>query len=397
MADHAPNAGQIAVILVAAGRGSRAGDGIPKQYRGLAGVPLVRRTVDALVGALPDVVIVPVIHPDDTSLFEEAVRDASALSTPVFGGATRQESVLNGLVALKDNPPDYVLIHDAARPFVSKALIERLATALSSGQNAVVPALPVVDTLVRTDGNSRKTVDRANLYVVQTPQGFVYEDITAAHLQLQDKSFTDDASLYEAAGGQVAQVAGDERNFKVTQHADFMKAERMIVSRYSDTRVGAGYDVHRFEEGDRVWLCGVEVPHSRALKGHSDADVALHALTDAVLAAIADGDIGAHFPPTDDTWRGTPSHTFLSFACDRVRRKEGQIANLAVTIICEAPKIGPLVPKMRKRIAEITGIDLDRVSVQATTTEKLGFTGRREGIAAQATATVRLPAMEEAP
>lgn len=394
MADRTIETGQIAVILVAAGRGNRAGRGLPKQYRMLAGVPMIRRTLEALRRALPAASILPVIHPEDGRLFKEATDGLDGLMSPVFGGDTRQQSVNNALVALKEPGPSVVFIHDAARPFVSAGLINRLLAALEGGATGVVPALPVVDTLLRARPQGRETVDRTDLFAVQTPQAFDYTHIAAAHAAMTENDFTDDASLFEACGGRIEQVMGDERNFKVTGPEDFMKAEQWIMGQFSDVRTGTGYDVHRFEDGDSLWLCGVNIPHRQALKGHSDADVALHALTDAVLAAVADGDIGTHFPPSDDRWRGAPSHSFLSFACERVRQKGGVIGNLAVIIICESPKIGPHAAKMRARIAEICELEVSRVSVQATTTERLGFTGRGEGIAAQATATVRLPVQD---
>lgn len=391
MADVAEIAGQTVIILVAAGRGSRAGDGMPKQYRRVTGVPIIRRTVDALINALPGARILPIIHPDDTDLCADSLDSASNIMAPVFGGATRQESVFNALQSLAVNAPDFVQIHDAARPFVGKDMMARICGALEAGATGVVPAVPVVDTLVKTKDGNRQPVDRKHLYAVQTPQAFRFDSIFRAHRNANGNGYTDDASIFEAAGGITTQVQGDERNFKITQPEDFMKAEAMTQTNLTDVRVGSGYDVHRFDAGDSVWLCGIEVPHTHSLKGHSDADVALHALTDAVLAAIADGDIGSHFPPTDEKWRGAPSHMFLSHACNLVRERGGNINHLGVTIICEAPKIRPHVDTMRARIADIARLNVDRVSIQATTTEKLGFTGRGEGIAAQATATIALP------
>lgn len=391
MADATKNTGQNAVILVAGGRGSRAGEGLPKQYRLIAGVPLIRRTIDALMHALPGASIQAVIHPDDLELFQAATEGIEGLLEPVWGGESRQASVLNGLNAISTTNPKRVFIHDAARPFVSLAIANNLQTALDGGHDAAVPVVPIVDTLVRELENGRDAVDRTGLVSVQTPQAFEFQKILAAHEQVEGKEMTDDASVFEAAGGMIAHVAGEDSNFKITTPTDFMKAEHMIRSALPEIRMGSGYDVHRFEDGDSIWLCGVEIPFSKRLKGHSDADVGLHALTDAILAAISDGDIGAHFPPTDDQWRGAPSHVFLSFAASRVRALGGAFNQLGVLLICEAPKIRPHVDAMRACIAEIAGIDVSRVSVQATTTEKLGFTGRGEGIAAQATATVALP------
>lgn len=395
MTEEAQNAGLEAVILVAAGRGSRAGDGLPKQYRALGGMPVIRRTMLALAKALPDAKILPVIHADDEGLFAEAAKGIPNLLEPVEGGASRQESVLNGLVALTKLYPGHVYIHDAARPFVSKTLMHALQTALAKGHQGVVPVVPIVDTLVRKTSSGRKPVDRADLVAVQTPQAFDFMSIFDAHTNTLDTGYTDDASIFDAAGGDVVHVSGDERNFKITRPQDFEKADKMIEQQLRDIRVGSGYDVHRFEDGDHVWLCGVAIPHTQSLKGHSDADVGLHALTDAILAALADGDIGAHFPPTDEKWRGASSDKFLTFAAERVRARSGAINHLGVTLVCEAPKIRPHVTNMRKRIAEIVDIDAERVSVQATTTEQLGFTGRREGIAAQATATIALPTGQE--
>lgn len=395
MTEEAQKGGLEVVILVAAGRGNRAGDGLPKQYRLMAGMPVIRRTILALTKALPNAQILPVIHGDDRDLFAEASKGLDTLLAPVGGGASRQESVLNGLEALTKLHPNRVYIHDAARPFVNQRLAHALQSALADGHNGVVPVVPVVDTLVRETTSGRKLVDRTDLVAVQTPQAFDFKSIFAAHKSAVGKAYTDDASVFDAAGGDVVHVPGDERNFKITQPQDFEKAEKMIGQKLDDIRVGSGYDVHRFEDGDHVWLCGVSIPHTQSLKGHSDADVGLHALTDAILAALAEGDIGAHFPPTDEKWRGASSDKFLAFAAERVRARAGAINHLGVTLVCEAPKIRPHVANMQKRIAEIVDIDTERVSVQATTTEQLGFTGRREGIAAQATATIALPSPQE--
>ncbi|MBO6503643.1 MAG: bifunctional 2-C-methyl-D-erythritol 4-phosphate cytidylyltransferase/2-C-methyl-D-erythritol 2,4-cyclodiphosphate synthase [Kordiimonadaceae bacterium] len=392
MADTPEKQGKQAIIVVAGGRGSRAGDGLPKQYRAVGGVPLIRRTVLALQSALPDAYVQVVIHPDDKELFEKAIEGLENILPPAHGGDSRQQSVFNGLQALTELAPDQVYIHDAARPFVSPTVIDALTAALDVGSKAAVPVVPIVDTLVREVDGGRDPVDRPGLVAVQTPQAFEFKSIFGAHQQLAGQELTDDASVFEAAGGTVAHVPGAADNFKITRPEDFEKAEHMTRSTLSDIRMGSGYDVHRFEAGDHVWLCGMKIPFSKSLKGHSDADVGLHALTDAILAAISDGDIGAHFPPTDERWRGAPSDVFLSFAASRVHALGGDFNQLGVLLVCEAPKIRPHVETMRARIAEIVGIDVSRVSVQATTTEKLGFTGRGEGIAAQATATVALPA-----
>lgn len=387
------------VVLVAAGRGSRAGDGIPKQYRSLLGTPVMTHTIRALQRGMPGTRILPVIHPDDEELFGKSVVDFQNLLPVVYGGKTRQESVLNALAALalslNNMPVRRVYIHDAARPFVGKKLVRAMQQSFEGGAAAVVPVLPVVDSVVRIDeANNSEAVDRAGLYAVQTPQAFEFNAIWSAHQAATDNTFTDDASVFQANGGKVSYCAGSEHNFKLTTSDDFKKAARFMNSSLTDVRTGGGFDVHRFDDGDHLWLCGVKIPFNHSLKGHSDADVALHALTDAVLASIADGDIGTHFPPTDERWRGASSDKFLSFAANRVKARGGIISHLSVTIICERPKVGPHMQAMRERIAEITNIDVDRVSVQATTTEKLGFTGRGEGIAAQAQATVRLPESE---
>lgn len=376
-------------IIVGAGRGHRFGGPMPKQYRLLAGVPVVRHALRAFTEH-PDVsTVIAVIHPDDQALFEAAAEGLKiAGHTP--GGAERQDSVRNGLAFaanLADTPPETVLVHDAARPFVSARLITDMITALEKTP-AAVPALAVADTLKRgADGVVTGTVDRSGLYRVQTPQGFRFADILAAHQSAKGQALTDDAAVAEAAGLAVALVPGDENNFKITTEADLMRAEEMMSS--GETRTGFGFDVHRFEDGDAVRLCGVDIPFNQKLKGHSDADVGLHALTDAILGAIGEGDIGHHFPPTEAKWKGAESHIFLAHAGDLVRQHGAVIVNVDVTLICEAPKVGPHRAAMAARIAEILDIDLGRVNVKATTTERLGFTGRGEGIAAQAVASVR--------
>jgi len=382
---------EISVVLVAAGRGLRASSDIPKQYCHIAGKPLIRHTLDNIRAALPDVTVIVVTNPDDNALFEEATNGLENLQA-VSGGSSRQESVLNGLQALEKNAPKYVLVHDAARPFVSKKVIGQLIAKLKGGSEALVPAMVVTDTLKRISNNIiQSTVNRDGLYAVQTPQAFVYDKLIAAHKSTPHNDFTDDAAVFEHAGNTVEICDGDENNFKVTRPEDFMKAENHLMMQCADVRVGSGYDVHAFEAGNQVTLCGVNIPFTRKLKGHSDADVGLHAITDAILSAISAGDIGTHFPPSDEQWRGVESHIFLSHATKLVSDKAGIISHVAITLICEAPKIGPHVQAMREYIAEILSISINRVSVQATTTEKLGFTGREEGIAAQATATVRLP------
>jgi len=382
---------KIAVVLVAGGRGSRAGQGLPKQYRKIAGIPLIRRTFTALREALPNVPIQPVIHPDDIALLEDALKGLAYLR-PVFGGATRQASVLAGLEALASEPPKYVLVHDAARPFVQPHVIDGVIDGLDAGHAAVIPGLPIVDTLNRVvEERVQERVDRSALYGMQTPQGFSYSSLLTAHRTHAGDDLTDDGAVMEKAGHSLMVSSGDEANFKVTLESDFLKAERQLLMQLNDIRSGTGFDVHRFEPGSNITLCGYTFPSDRALRGHSDADVGLHALTDALLAAIAEGDIGTHFPPSEEKWKGAASDVFLKHAASLLRDKGGVISNVTVCLICEKPKISPHKDMMRQAIADILNIDVSRVSVQATTTEKLGFTGREEGIAAQASATVRLP------
>ncbi len=381
----------IGVVIVAAGRGNRAQTELPKQYCTLLGKTLLRRTVEAITLQLPAAQIVTVIHPEDQQLYKQAMTGFDGAKY-IFGGDTRQESVLRGLEALETSAPQFVLVHDAARPFVSEALITNLLDVLTAGYKAVIPALSVTDTLKRVEGNViTDTVDRRSLYAVQTPQAFNFSSLLTAHRAAPHRGFTDDAAVMEADGNQVQICTGNQENFKITRPEDFKKAEAQIMMACADIRVGSGYDVHRFEAGDGPWLCGIKVPYHLTLKGHSDADVGLHALTDAILAAIAEGDIGTHFPPSDEKWSGVESSVFLQHASKLVTNNGGVISHVTVCLICEKPKISPHKDAMRARIAEILNIDIKRVSVQATTTEKLGFTGREEGIAAQATATVRLP------
>ncbi|UTW57444.1 bifunctional 2-C-methyl-D-erythritol 4-phosphate cytidylyltransferase/2-C-methyl-D-erythritol 2,4-cyclodiphosphate synthase [Kordiimonas sp. SCSIO 12603] len=382
---------KIAVIIVAAGRGTRAGTDGPKQYEKICGKAIIDHTLKSISSSIKEATIVPVIHKDDHQRYEQLTHKNCALP-PVIGGETRQESVLNGLLALQDYDPDYVLIHDAARPFIVKETIEKLISGLNNSKRALLPAVPIVDTLKHvTEDIIEKTVDRTSLYAVQTPQAFRYGEILEAHKNAPHKNFTDDAAVFEHFGGKVTIVDGLETNFKITRPEDFLKATNLMMMQLADIRVGSGYDVHRFDKGDHVWLGGIKIPHTHKLKGHSDADVALHALTDAILAAISEGDIGTHFPPSDEQWRGAPSHIFLEKAQKLVAEKDGIIAHVGICIICEKPKIGPHKDTIRQKIADLLDIEISRVSVQATTTEKLGFTGREEGIACQATATIRLP------
>ncbi len=377
-----------AALIVAAGRGVRAGEGTPKQYRPLGGRPLLAYSIASFKAAgITDIQVV--IHADDIALYKEAAADAG-LPAPVFGGESRQESVRNGLAGLKARAPDLVLIHDAARPFADAGLIQRVLDALQTHDGAI-PAIAVTDTLKRGEkGLIRETVARDNLYQAQTPQGFNYAAICLAHERARGTAMTDDAAVGEAAGLKVALVEGAATNIKVTSAEDFVRAEKMLSERTS-TRVAMGFDVHRFMPGDHVFLCGVRIAHDAALEGHSDADAGLHAITDALLGCIGAGDIGTHFPPSDERWRGAASHLFLAHAATLVRDKGGAVEHVDVTLICERPKIGPHRAAMTERIAEILYIETERVSVKATTSERLGFTGRGEGLAAQAVCTVRLP------
>jgi 2-C-methyl-D-erythritol 4-phosphate cytidylyltransferase / 2-C-methyl-D-erythritol 2,4-cyclodiphosphate synthase len=401
----------IAVVIVAAGRGSRAAGssagltnqpGLPKQFVRLAGEMVLTRTLRAFAehpAGCP--LLQVVIGADDRELFDEATKDGfPKLLLPVVGGATRQASVLAGLEALMPHQPGRVLIHDAARPFVSAAVIDRVLAGLTRTPGAIA-ALPVADTIKRSDinGEISATVDRNGHWLAQTPQGFHFPAILAAHRQAQTaarQSFTDDAAIAEWAGLAVSLVQGSAKNIKLTTQEDMILAEETLSritppSGLPDVRTGTGFDVHKFAPGDAVWLCGVKIPFAQKLDGHSDADVGLHALTDAILGALGDGDIGSHFPPSDMQWKGAASHLFLTHARSLVEAKGARISNVDVTIMCEMPKVGPHRDSMRKAIADILRIDIGRVGVKATTTEGLGFTGRREGIAAMASATLVLP------
>jgi len=336
----------------------------------------------------------PVIHPDDIDLYEGAIKDLSLL-TAVYGGHTRQGSVRAGLEALQPRGPEFVLVHDAARPFVSPALITRAITAARISV-AAVPVIGIADTVKTVDatGDVTGTLDRATLRLAQTPQAFEFAALLDAHRRAQiagRDDFTDDAALAQWAGLNVSTFEGEPGNVKLTDPEDFARAEALKLAALSDIRTGFGFDVHQFDEGDHVMLGGVRVSHNRGLSGHSDADVVLHALVDAILGALAEGDIGVHFSPTDPQWRAASSDRFLAFAVDRVRARGGLVAHLDVTVVCETPRIGPHRDIIRSRIAEIAGIPVARVGLKATTTEKMGFTGRGEGMAAFANATVRLP------
>ena len=388
----------IAVIIVAAGKGERASrDGVadPKQYRVIGGKAVLSRTVQAFLD-LPQVThVLPVIHPEHDARYAALELSDDRLLAPVHGAMTRQASVLEGLTALAPLRPDLVLIQDAARPFSTPELIGDVLVALEEYDGAL-PALQVTDTIKRSlDGRHVATTeDRNQLFAAQTPQGFRFGQIFSAHMRAPTthRQFTDDAEIAEWAGLRVAMVMGDPNNIKITHPEDFSRAERILAGDIAmETRIGTGYDVHPFEPGDGVWLCGVKIPHDKKLQGHSDADVALHALTDAILGAIGEGDIGVHFPPSDMQWRGAASVVFLKHAGRLLAEHGGRIVNLDVTIVAEAPKVAVHVPAMREVIGAALGIATSRIAIKATTSERLGFVGREEGIVAMASASVEVP------
>lgn len=384
---------QTAALIVAAGHGTRLGGELPKQYLHLDGQPVLRRTVSAFL-AHPRIDLVQVvIGAGQRDLYDQALLGLDLLP-PVVGGETRQQSVAAGLTALASAAPRHVLIHDAARALVDDALISRVCDALESSP-AVLPALPVVDSLSRVDGNQvTGTQDREHLVRAQTPQGFDFAAITDAHGKAIGQAFSDDVAVARAAGMVVQVVPGAEDNFKITVADDLKRVESLLRQKDQasvETRTGSGFDVHRFASDRELVLCGLTIPHVQGLAGHSDADVALHAITDAVLGAMAEGDIGDHFPPEDDRWKGVSSDIFLRYAISLLRLRSGRVINIDLTIICEAPKIKPHRQAMRENVAAILGVPAHRISIKATTTERLGFTGRREGIAAQAIATIELP------
>jgi 2-C-methyl-D-erythritol 4-phosphate cytidylyltransferase/2-C-methyl-D-erythritol 2,4-cyclodiphosphate synthase len=387
---------QSVALIMAAGRGVRAGGDLPKQYREIGGVPMLRRTLDTFL-AHPAIDAVLVVVPPGDTRFSDIAPQNDRLLSPVGGGETRQESVYAGLRALAQAPPRQVLIHDGARPFVSHDLIGRVAAALTETE-AVLPALPVPATIKRVEnGMVVATLPRDGVEAAETPQGFRFATILAAHEKAAAAgvSFTDDAAVAEWAGIPVKVIAGEPTNIKLTSAEDIAAADRRLTAEAAlalgDVRVGTGYDVHAYGPGTAVMLGGVAIPHTRGVTGHSDGDVALHALTDALLGAIADGDIGIHFPPGDPEWKDAASERFLRFAAERVRARGGTIAHLDVAIVAEAPRVAEHREAIRRRIAGICGITPDRVGVQATSNENLGFIGRGEGLAAYATATVRLP------
>lgn len=380
-------------IIVAAGAGTRAGGDIPKQYQTIGHAPVIYHTLDVFMSheAIDDILVV--VSPQHRQLYDQALK-GYPLRPPAPGGDTRQQSVYNGLQAIEKDAPDKVLIHDAARPFVSHKIISDVINALDANPGAI-PGIAVVDTINRiADGLVTGRLNRDELRAVQTPQGFDFQAIYDAHRKAAEAgntAATDDSALISP----VAVVEGDPANIKLTSSEDIYRADiamkKNSLTDLPDIRTGQGFDVHAFEPGDHVILCGVKIPYTAKLKGHSDADVAMHALTDAILGAVSEGDIGKHFPPSDDQWKGAASDIFLRGAVDLVAGRGGLVTHSDVTIICEAPKLRPHIDEMRQSLAEIMGCEVDRVSIKATTSEQLGFTGRGEGIAAMATATVRLP------
>lgn len=379
---------RVAALVLAAGRGVRAGGGMLKQFQPLGGEPMLRHALRRLAAHPRIGRVQAVIGAGDDAAYDQAAAGL-ALGPPILGGATRQASARAGLERLAADPPDAVLIHDAARPLVPAAVVDRVLDALEGAPGAI-PVLPVADTLKRgAAGLVAATVPRAELFRVQTPQGFRFGAILAAH-QSAAAEATDDAALLEASGLPVALVEGDAMLEKVTAPGDLARLEAAHLR--METRIGTGFDVHRLAIGRKLVLCGVEIPHALGLLGHSDADVGIHALCDAIYGALAEGDIGAHFPPSEARWRDSDSALFLEHAAGRIAARGGRLSNADVTLICEAPRIRPHVEAMRARLAALLGVDIGRVGVKATTTERLGFAGRGEGIAAQAAASLLLPA-----
>jgi 2-C-methyl-D-erythritol 4-phosphate cytidylyltransferase/2-C-methyl-D-erythritol 2,4-cyclodiphosphate synthase len=386
---------RVAAIIVAAGKGGRAGGGLPKQFRALGGETVLRRSLRLFAAHSGVDAVQAVIDPVHDAEYRQSASEIAKLLVPVPGGSTRQESVRAGLEALERSAPEFVLIHDAARPLASSALLDRALNAVTS-TGAAIPTTPITDTIKRVDATGRvaETIDRTVLRAVQTPQAFAFDKLLAAHrraVNARRNDFSDDAALAEWAGIPVTTFAGEPGNIKLTTEEDFSRAQAIDAGAFPDVRTGTGFDVHALGPGDHVMLGGVRLAHDQSLVGHSDADVLLHAITDAILGAIAAGDIGHHFPPSDPQWRGVSSDRFLGHAVELVAAQAGRIAHIDATILCEVPKISPHAMAMRANIAGICRIAKSRVSVKATTTERLGFLGRGEGIAAMATATVRLP------
>ena len=378
--------GKTVALVVAAGSGARAGGELPKQYRPLGRRPMIAHAVEALEHPAINEIRV-VIGEGQEGLYREAVGE-SALPAPIIGGATRQQSVRNGLNAIAAQRPSNILIHDAARPFVPAEVIDRLLEALSN-QAGAVPVLRVVDTLAKGEDLLGPVIEREGILRVQTPQAFHFDEILRAHKMWTGPDASDDAQIARAAGIEVATVTGDEALEKLTYDADFRRAERQLETR-TTSRTGLGFDVHAFADGEELWLGGIQIPHSRGLKGHSDADVVLHALTDAILGALGAGDIGDHFPPSDVKWRGAASSLFVEHALGLAGLAGARIEHVDVNIICEEPRIGPHREAMRQRLAALLRLPIRSVSIKATTTEGLGFTGRGEGIAAQAVCSLSM-------
>lgn len=383
-------------LIVAAGSGERFGGDIPKQYQDLAGSPILRRSILAFLQHPRISGVQVVINPQHRDLYDAAVSGLD-LPEPIAGGSSRQDSVCRGLEALQKQSPNLVLIHDAARPLIDEATINEVCNALETTP-AAIAAKRLVDTLKRGEnGVISGTIDRSNLWQAHTPQGFHFDAIFKAHQNAKGQSLTDDAAVAEAAGMAVALVPSNADNMKLTNPDDLDRAQRLLGhGALPDIRTASGFDVHRLIPGSEITICGHTFPHDQRLEGHSDADVGLHALTDALLGCIGEGDIGMHFPPTDPKWKGADSTRFLQHAVDMLRQRGGSIAHVDITIMCERPKIGPQRAAMQQRLSELLKLPKDRVSVKATTTERLGFTGRGEGIAAQAIATVRLPTLPDA-
>ncbi len=391
---------KIVALITACGRGNRfnQGEGIPKQYLPLAGAPLLRHSILAFLNHPKISDVICVIHPDDLALYEEAAAGLDLLN-PVFGGDTRQASIRIGLEALRDYNPSKVLIHDGVRPFVSKRIINGILEKLET-HPAVIPAIAVEDTLKKySDGKIEWTLERENLWRAQTPQGFLFEDILNSHVAFKDLNFTDDAALNEYAGIPVAIVPGSQNNFKITTEEDYERAKTVISTIISDVReenrIGSGFDVHGFrkrEDGENnlIRICGVDLEFDKKIDAHSDGDVGIHAAIDAILGAIGEGDIGDHFPPSEAKWKDFDSREMLKIINHLLKKKGGTILNLDITLICEKPKISKFKNQMKTALAEVLGISTTRVNVKATTTEKLGFLGREEGVAAQAVVSIAL-------
>ncbi len=396
---------KIVALITACGRGNRfnRGEGIPKQYLPLAGLPLLRHSILAFLNHPQIDDVMCVIHPEDIALYEEAIAGLDLLN-PVFGGDTRQSSIRFGLEALREHNPDKVLIHDGVRPFVSKRVINGILEKLET-HPAVIPAVAVEDTLKKySDGKIEWTLERENLWRAQTPQGFIYEDILNSHIAFKDLNFTDDSALNEYAGIPVAIVPGSQNNFKITTEEDYERAKRMasmlIQNVKEENRCGSGFDVHAFREREKdennlIRICGVDIEFDKKIDAHSDGDVGIHAAMDALLGAIGEGDIGEHFSPTDARWKNIDSREMLKIVKHLLVKKGAKILNLDITIICERPKVLKFKNQMKEQMSEVLGINKSRVNIKATTTEKLGFLGRGEGIAAQAVASIWMAVTEE--